>query len=48
MTKQLTASEMGKIGGSRKSAAKTKIAHRKVERMTRSFRVNLYTKERKQ
>ncbi len=32
MTKQLTASEMGKIGGSRKSAAKTKAARENAKK----------------
>ena len=32
MTKQLTASEMGKIGGSRKSPAKTKAARENAKK----------------
>ena len=32
MTKQLTASEMGKIGGSRKSEAKTKAARENAKK----------------
>jgi len=32
MTKQLTASEMGKIGGAKKSAAKTKAARENAKK----------------